>query len=365
LSLAAGAHLVRLVIDAGTVENGGAGNYNWLRFTAASVASSPWGGTAVALPGTVQTENFDEGGAGVAYSDSTAGNSGGQYRTTNVDIASATDTGGGYYVGWTRPGEWLQYSVAVGSAGTYTLDLRVANVGTGARVHLAIDGVDQTGSLAVPNTGGWGTWQVLTRGGLSLSAGPHVVRLVVDTGTVENGGAGNYNWLRVTLADGASTGYGGTPALLPGTGQGENFDTGGSGAAYADTTAGNTGGQYRSTDVDIASTTDSGGGYYVGWTRPGEWLRYSVNVGSPGTYTLDLRVANVGSGARVHVEVDGVDRTGSLTVPNTGGWQTWQLLTRTGLSLTVGAHLVRLVIDTGTVENGGAGNYNWLRFVLN
>ena len=51
-----------------------------------------------------------------------------------------------------------------------------------------------------------------------------------------------------------------------------------------------------------------------------------------------------------------------MSVPNTGGWQIWQTVTKTGLSLTAGAHVIRLVFETGTAENGGVGNYNWLRF---
>ena len=42
--------------------------------------------TPAALPGTVQAEDFDDGGAGVSYRDTTPGNSGGQYRATDVDI---------------------------------------------------------------------------------------------------------------------------------------------------------------------------------------------------------------------------------------------------------------------------------------
>ena len=72
-----------------------------------SSGSTPYGGTPAALPGTVQIENFDDGGSGVAYLDTTSGNSGGRYRATDVDIDSTTDTGGGYNVGSTRPGEWL------------------------------------------------------------------------------------------------------------------------------------------------------------------------------------------------------------------------------------------------------------------
>jgi hypothetical protein len=56
-----------------------------------------------------------------------------------------------------------------------------------------------------------------------------------------------------------------------------------------------------------------------------------------------------------------VDRTGLVSVPNTGGWQPWQTVTKTGLSLTAGPHVIRLVFETGTMENGGVGNYNWVR----
>jgi hypothetical protein len=49
-----------------------------------------------------------------------------------------------------------------------------------------VDGVNATGTLAVPNTGGWQSWQSITTPGIPLSAGPHVIRLVIDT----NGASG-------------------------------------------------------------------------------------------------------------------------------------------------------------------------------
>jgi len=57
--------------------------------------------------------------------------------------------------------------------------------------------------------------------------------------------------------------------------QSEAFDTGAS-PSYYDTTHGNAGGAYRSTNVDISSTTDTGGGCMLGWTSAGEWLNYTV-----------------------------------------------------------------------------------------
>src|SRR4029450_2535661 len=56
---------------------------------------SPW---AIAASGTtrIQAENFDTGGQGVAYSDSDAANSGGQYRPSEgVDVAAAAGPGRG------------------------------------------------------------------------------------------------------------------------------------------------------------------------------------------------------------------------------------------------------------------------------
>jgi hypothetical protein len=332
-------------------------------------SSTPFGGTPTALPGTIQVENFDNGGSGIAYADTTAGNAGGVYRSSNVDIGPASDTGGGYYVGWTRTGEWLNYTVNVAQTGSYTLETRIAGVGTGARFHVEVDGVDVTGSMSVPNTGGWQTWQTINKSGISLTAGTRVVRLVFDQGTSQNSGVGNYNYLRFTTGSGSggsgSTGpapFSGTPVPVPGTLQAENFDTGGSGVAYVDTTAGNTGGAYRSTDVDLGPTTDVGGGYYVGWTRAGEWLKYSVDVTQSGTYTLDVRIASRGTGASFHVEVDGSNVTGPMIVPDTGGWQAWQTITKTGISLTAGTRVVRVVFDKRAVENQGVGNYNYLRF---
>ncbi len=81
---------------------------------------TPYGGTALSLPGVIHAENFDVGFEGVAYHDSDQTNNGGQYRLTEgVDIENSGDTGGGYDIGWTAGGEWMKYTVNVASTGTY------------------------------------------------------------------------------------------------------------------------------------------------------------------------------------------------------------------------------------------------------
>src|SRR5207249_7629963 len=120
IQLTAGPHVLRVVHDTNGA-TGWWGNLNYLRWTAAGAApptSTPFGGTPAAIPGLIEAENFDDGGAGVAYSDLSSGNSGGQYRQTDVDIATASDAGGGYALSYILAGEWLKYSVSVAASGS-------------------------------------------------------------------------------------------------------------------------------------------------------------------------------------------------------------------------------------------------------
>jgi endonuclease/exonuclease/phosphatase family metal-dependent hydrolase len=138
--------------------------------------------------------------------------------------------------------------------------------------------------------------------------------------------------------------YLGSPISLPGHIKAENFDTGGDGVSYHDTTAGNTGGQFRQTNVDIE--TCSSGGYDIGWTAAGEWLNYSVQVGGAGSYTVQLRVASPSGGA-LHVGFNGPSNVWkTVTIPATGGWQSWTTVS-VPVSLGAGGQLMTLYFDTG------------------
>ncbi len=148
----------------------------------------------------------------------------------------------------------------------------------------------------------------------------------------------------LTSADG--TPYGGTPAPVPGTIEAENYNNGGEGIAYHDTTTGNTGGVYRTDDVDVQACTDTSGcGYNVGWVVSGEWLKYTVNATSTGTYNIGFRVATTHSDASFHLEIDGANVTGSVLAPNTGAYQTYATVTTSNVNIAAGQHVLRLVID--------------------
>lgn len=142
--------------------------------------------------------------------------------------------------------------------------------------------------------------------------------------------------------------YEGIPVALPGRIEAEDFDKGGEGVAYHDVDAANQGGAYRTNEgVDIEGCGDAGGGYNVGWIETGEWLEYSVSIAESGAYDFAFRVASAESGGTLHLEIDGGDISGAITVPGTGGWDTWTTISADGLSLDGGEYVVRLVVDQG------------------
>lgn len=152
----------------------------------------------------------------------------------------------------------------------------------------------------------------------------------------------------------------GTPAAVPGLIELENFDEGGEGVAFHDLTTSNDGGAYRQTAVDIEATGDSLGGYNLAYLKAGEWTEYTINVASSGAYTLESRVASLGAGGSFHVEIDGVNVTGTITIADTGGWQIFQTLTKAGVQLAAGKHVLRFAADSNGAA-GFVGNVNWLR----
>ncbi|MBX9850643.1 MAG: carbohydrate-binding protein [Cytophagaceae bacterium] len=142
------------------------------------------------------------------------------------------------------------------------------------------------------------------------------------------------------------TPYGGTVRNIPGKIEAEHYDNGGQGVAYNDVTPANEGAALRTDAVDIENTTDVGGGQNIGWTAAGEWLEYTVNVTTAGTYNLEFRVAAIAAGKSLHLEMNGQNVSGAVAVPNTGGWQTWASVTVNNVSLTAGQKVMKIAMDT-------------------
>jgi len=77
---------------------------------------------------------------------------------------------------------------------------------------------------------------------------------------------------------------------------------------------------------------------------------------------LKFRVASDGAGGTFHLNVDGKNVTGELAVPNTRSWSVYQVVSKTGVKLTAGTHVLQLVIDAVGVS-GAAGNFDWFSAV--
>lgn len=159
---------------------------------------TPFGGTPHAIPGMIEAEHYDEGPSGIAYSDVDEVNQGVDYRgATQVDIEKRDDASNGHGVGWTRAGEWLAYSVHVESGGTYSIEFPVASAGAGGTFHIAMDGKDVTGPIRVPDTGGWGTLNMIRVEGVELEPGHQVLTMVMDA-EGESGSIGDIDYMRFT-----------------------------------------------------------------------------------------------------------------------------------------------------------------------
>ncbi|MFC6155554.1 galactose-binding domain-containing protein [Kribbella jiaozuonensis] len=144
--------------------------------------------------------------------------------------------------------------------------------------------------------------------------------------------------------------YGGTPAAIPGTVQAENYNTGGQGVAYNVSSVNGTANGYRTDGVDLESTSDAGGGYNLGWTSTGQWFHYTVNVATAGTYTVAMRVA-APSAVTNAFHFAGT----TVSVPATGGWQNWAIVTT---QVTLPAGLQTLTVS----QDNGGWNLNSLQF---
>jgi len=279
---------------------------------AGNVASAPYGGSRHAIPGRIQAEDYDTDGAGVAYNDATAGNSGGAYRSDDVDIEAG---GSGHNVGWTQGGEWLNYSATTASGGTYEVTARVASGGGGGTFILQEDQVDKA-TFDVPDTGGWQSWTTMTQQ-VDLQGGDHTIAVYFDTAGV------NLDWLEFSQVGGGSGGS----SLSPGTYRLTNVNSG------------------KVLEVAGGSGSTANGDNVQQWSwNGGTWQQWDVQENGDGTYRLlnvnsgkALDVANVSTqaGANVH-QWDYVGGANQHWRIESNGDGTYQLLAdHSGLALDV------------------------------
>ena len=179
---------------------------------------------------------------------------------------------------------------------------------------------------------------------LILSAGDKEVK-AIDKETINDKANYSFIWQLEEVCEQKVQAF--KQLTIPGTIEAEDFNTGCPDEAYADKDETNVGGEYRTNEpVDIEKYD---GGYDITRTAAGEWLTYTATIKNTGNYEVSFHIASVFDDAKMHLEADGIDLTGIITVPNTGGGQTWKEVKRT-VKLEAGQHVLKLVIDNRGVH---------------
>ena len=136
---------------------------------------------AIAIPGKVQAENYNKGGADKAYMDLSKGNEGGKLRKNDVDIYQPNM---GIVVGHCQATEWLKYTVNVAADGDYEISANVAgDNGTGSFV-LYMD--DKRIGTEIANEGkGFDNFTTVSGGKATLTKGEHELKLEITNDWID------------------------------------------------------------------------------------------------------------------------------------------------------------------------------------
>ena len=141
----------------------------------------PYGDAPARIPGTIEAENYNKGGAEVAYHDESKGNEGGKFRKDDVDIYQPNM---GITVGHCQKGEWLKYSVYAEFDGDYKISAFVAGEnGTGSLVLYMDD--KKIGSEIANGGEGFSTFTEVSGGKVSLAAGKHELKLEITNDWID------------------------------------------------------------------------------------------------------------------------------------------------------------------------------------
>ncbi len=148
---------------------------------------------------------------------------------------------------------------------------------------------------------------------------------------------------------------------IPGRIEFENFDAGGEGVAWHDDQTKHGLPSFRPEScVDVERTVDADGRYNIGWTAPGEWLKYTVRVKKDGVYTPRLRLTSVLNSSVViegkRKKDAGFQPLATVPVPTTGGIKSWKTVVGPALELEAGELELRFVLGQGGM------NLNWVEF---
>lgn len=148
--------------------------------------------TDLSIPGNIFAVHYDIGNQGVSYYDKeykqvssddnqNVGNRGWSFRNDGVDIEACSDPAVDYNIGWIETGEWLEYTVNVTQADTYTVRARIASTGSG-KMRIKVNDKPIGSDMDIPDTGGFQSWGQITFGEEDFETGEVLIRVEVLQG---------------------------------------------------------------------------------------------------------------------------------------------------------------------------------------
>jgi glucosylceramidase len=142
-------------------------------------------------------------------------------------------------------------------------------------------------------------------------------------------------------------------------------------ASSFNSTAGlNVPGKYQTWGLETELTTDTDGGYDVGFASDGNYAVYkNVDFGTTGVTGVTARLAclqnpgNCGGTLEFRLGSSTGTLVASVTIPSTGGFQTWQTTQPVNVVAgTTGVHDLYVVFKAPASGTTALGNVNWFKF---
>jgi len=141
----------------------------------------PYGDEPAKIPGTIEVEEYNKGGADKGYYDLSKGNEGDKFRKNDVDIYQPNM---GLVVGHCQKGEWLKYTVKVEADGEYEISALVAGENSTGSFKLYMD--DEAIGTEIANDGqGFTTFSEVSGGKATLKAGEHELKLEITNDWID------------------------------------------------------------------------------------------------------------------------------------------------------------------------------------
>lgn len=141
----------------------------------------PYREDPIAIPGKIEAENYNKGGANKAYYDLSKGNEGGKLRSDDVDIYQPNM---GMAVGHCQKSEWLKYTVNVEADDEYEISALVAGDNSTGSFALYMDDT-QIGTEIANEGKGFDTFTTVSGGKATLKAGEHELKLEITNDWID------------------------------------------------------------------------------------------------------------------------------------------------------------------------------------